>query len=181
MTPRKLVPMRLAGAASGGVNCISLMARPYRRSDFDVTDTVQVSSPPAVRKAVLQLYSDTWPGAPLETLSTALTDFERLFTGQTPGYLGVDTVYHDLQHSQDVVLAMTRLMAGYEKSHADGPRIGAAIEVEIEDAADALDVHGEAFKPIGDFARNRIAIKAADLLEVGELRHFHAVAPDFPA
>ena len=101
------------------------MARPYRRSDFDVTDTVQVSSPPAVREAVLELYADTWPGAPLATLETALADFERLFTGQTPGYLGVDTVYHDLQHSQDVVLAMTRLMAGYERSHPDGPRIGA--------------------------------------------------------
>ncbi len=101
------------------------MARPYRRSDFDVTDTVQVSSPPAVREAVLQLYADAWPGAPLATLETALADFERLFTGKTPGYLGVDTVYHDLQHSQDVVLAMTRLMAGYERSHADGPRIGA--------------------------------------------------------
>ncbi len=101
------------------------MARPYRRSDFDVTDTVQVSSPPAVRAAVLQLYSETWPGAPLTTLQTALTDFERLFTGQTPGYLGVDTVYHDLQHSQDMVLTMARLMAGYERSHPDGPRISA--------------------------------------------------------
>ena len=125
MTSRKLAPTRLAGAVGGGVNSISLMARPYRRSDFDVTDTVQVSSPPAVRAAVLQLYADTWPGASLTTLETALADFERLFTGQTPGYLGVDTVYHDLQHSQDVVLAMTRLMAGYEKSHPDGPRIGA--------------------------------------------------------
>ncbi|MDH4259303.1 MAG: hypothetical protein OEW16_03265 [Gammaproteobacteria bacterium] len=101
------------------------MARPYRRSDFDVTDTVQVSSPPAVRAAVLQLYADTWPGAPLATLKSALADFERLFTGQMPGYLGVDTVYHDLQHSQDVVLAMARLMAGYEKGHPDGPHIGA--------------------------------------------------------
>ncbi|HLG52718.1 MAG TPA: hypothetical protein VI339_02265 [Steroidobacteraceae bacterium] len=100
------------------------MARPYRRSDFDVTDTVQVSSPAAVREAVLELYSGTWPGAPLDTLRTALADFERLFTGQMPGYLGVDTVYHDLQHSQDMLLATARLMAGYEKTHADRPRIG---------------------------------------------------------
>jgi hypothetical protein len=97
----------------------------YRRSDFDVTDTVQVSSPPAVREAVLALYADTWPGTPLDRLESALHDFERLFTGQTPGYLGVDTVYHDLQHSQDVVLAMARLMAGYERGQPDGPRIGA--------------------------------------------------------
>jgi hypothetical protein len=99
--------------------------RPCRRSDFDVTDTVQVSSPAAVREAVLELYADTWPGAPREALETALGDFESLFTGQTPGYFGVDTVYHDLQHSQDVVLAMARLLAGYERSHADGPRLGA--------------------------------------------------------
>lgn len=99
--------------------------RPCRRSDFDVTDTVQVSSPAAVREAVLELYSDTWPGAPRDTLEAALRDFERLFTGQAPGYLGVDTVYHDLQHSQDVVLAMARLLAGYERSHPDGPKLGA--------------------------------------------------------
>ena len=99
--------------------------RPCRRSDFDVTDTIQVSSPAAVREAVLELYADTWPGAPRETLEAALRDFESLFSGRTPGYLGVDTVYHDLQHSQDVVLAMTRLLAGYEKSHPDGPRLGA--------------------------------------------------------
>jgi hypothetical protein len=99
--------------------------RPCRRSDFDVTDTVQVSSPAAVREAVLELYADTWPGAPREILEVALRDFERLFTGQMPGYLGVDTVYHDLQHSQDVVLATARLLAGYERGHANGPRIGA--------------------------------------------------------
>jgi hypothetical protein len=98
--------------------------RPCRRSDFDVTDTVQVSSPAAVREAVLELYSDTWPGAPRGALETALHDFESLFTGQMPGFLGVDTVYHDLQHSQDVVLAMARLLAGYERV-PDGPRLGA--------------------------------------------------------
>jgi hypothetical protein len=83
-----------------------------------------VSSPPAVREAVLELYADTWPGAPRDTLEAALGDFESLFTGQTPGYLGVDTVYHDLQHSQDVVLTMARLLAGYERS-GEGPRLGA--------------------------------------------------------
>ncbi len=133
MTARKFAAFASAGAGGQPVDSPAAppiqeargrVPRPYRRSDYDVTDTVQVSSPPAVREAVLELYARTWPGAPLAGLTRALADFERLFTGQEPGYLGVDTVYHDLQHSQDVVLAMARLMAGYELD-PDGPRIGA--------------------------------------------------------
>jgi hypothetical protein len=64
---------------------------PHRRSNYDVTDTVQVSSPAAVREAVLELYATTWPGAELDTLGRAVDDFGRLFTGKMPGYVGVDT------------------------------------------------------------------------------------------
>src|SRR5690606_3404309 len=39
---------------------------------------------------------------------------------------------------------------------------------------------GKSFKAIGNFARDRRAFKAGDLLEVSELAHFHAVAPAFP-
>src|SRR3546814_2714920 len=44
-----------------------------------------------------------------------------------------------------------------------------------------LDVHREPFEPVGQFARDGQAIEPAHLLEIGELRHLHAVAPDFPA
>ncbi len=91
------------------------MINAHRRSNFDVTDTVQVSSPAAVRAAVLELYAGTWPGAGLGVLEKALYDFEKLFGGNMPGYLGVDTVYHDLQHSLDMVLATARLLAGHER------------------------------------------------------------------
>ena len=47
--------------------------------------------------------------------------------------------------------------------------------------SDALHVHRQAFDAVGDFARNRLAFEAADLLEVGELGDLHAVQPDFPA
>jgi len=97
----------------------------YRRSDYDVTNTVQVSSVAAVRRAVEDLYSQTWPGGPLERLGAAFADFERLFNGQFPGYLGCDTVYHDVQHTLDDTLAMARLLAGYERSHALEQRLGA--------------------------------------------------------
>ena len=97
----------------------------YRRSDYDVTNTVQVSSVAAVKRAVEDLFAQTWPSGPLERLSTAFVDFERLFNGQFPGYLGCDTVYHDVQHSLDDTLAMARLLAGYDRTHAPDLRLGA--------------------------------------------------------
>jgi len=64
-------------------------------------------------------------GGSVERIAAAFGDFERLFNGQFPGYLGCDTVYHDLQHSLDDTLAMARLLAGYDKSHAPDQRLGA--------------------------------------------------------
>ncbi len=37
------------------------------------------------------------------------------FPDARPGYAGVDTVYHDRQHTLDVTLTMARLCAGYER------------------------------------------------------------------
>ena len=99
------------------------MIRAHRRSDYDVTDTVQVSSPAAVSKAVLELFAGTWPGSDLRLPGRAIEDFERLFKGSMPGYIGVDTVYHDLQHSLDVVLATARLLAGYERTASSPDRL----------------------------------------------------------
>ena len=97
----------------------------YRRSDYDVTNTVQVSSVAAVRRAVEEIFRQTWPGGQVDRIQAAFADFERLFNGQFPGYLGCDTVYHDVQHSLDDTLAMARLLAGYERSHATDQRLGA--------------------------------------------------------
>lgn len=97
----------------------------YRRSDYDVTNTVQVSSVAAVRRAVEEIFTQTWPAGQLDRIQAAFADFERLFNGQFPGYLGCDTVYHDVQHSLDDTLAMARLLAGYEKSHVPEQRLGA--------------------------------------------------------
>jgi hypothetical protein len=90
-----------------------------RRSDFDVTNTVRVSSMPDVRDAVQSLFELTWPQASFEPVARAFYDFAELSAGRMPGYFGVDTVYHDQQHTLDVTLAMARLMAGYESMHRD--------------------------------------------------------------
>jgi hypothetical protein len=98
--------------------------RSVRRSDFDVTNTVQVSSPDAVLGAIKTLFQPTWPTISLKPLETAFQHFERLFAGKVPGYCGVDTVYHDRQHTLDITLALARLLVGRERQHAESDRLG---------------------------------------------------------
>ncbi len=95
-----------------------------RRSDFDVTNTVQVSSAKAVFGAVEALFRPTWPGMSLDPLSRSFTHFDRLFAGEVSGWHGVDTVYHDRQHTLDITLALARLMVGYERQAAEADRLG---------------------------------------------------------
>ena len=96
-----------------------------RRNDFDVTNTVQVSSPAAVRNAVNEIFAETYPGTAFDKLWLAFYDFERLFTARYPGYRGCDTTYHDMQHSLDMTLALARLVAGHDNSVAAHERLGA--------------------------------------------------------
>ena len=97
-----------------------------RRNDYDVTNTVQVSSPASVRNAVHELFSETFPGMSSDKLWLAFYDFERLFTGRYPGYTGCDTTYHDMQHTLDMTLAVARLIVGYERSVEPPDRLGAS-------------------------------------------------------
>ena len=83
-----------------------------RRNDYDVTNTVQVSNPAAVRNAVQDLFAQTFPSMPFDKLWLAFYDFDRLFTGRYPGYYGCDTTYHDMQHTLDMTLALERLVDG---------------------------------------------------------------------
>jgi hypothetical protein len=86
-----------------------------RRSDYDITNTVRVSSAPDVARAVARLVQTTWPDADVAPLARAFHDFDDMFAGRKKGFAGVDTVYHDTQHSLDVTLAMARLLAGHEQ------------------------------------------------------------------
>ena len=95
-----------------------------RRSDYDITNTVRVSSPQDVLRAVEQLLVSSWPRLVLRPVERAFGDFDELFAGRIPGYAGVDTVYHDRQHTLDVTLAMARLLAGYERQAEPASQLG---------------------------------------------------------
>jgi len=95
-----------------------------RRSNYDVTNRVRVSSTSAVRDAVHGLFDEAFPRAAFDALWMAFHDFDMLFSGRRPGYAGCDTVYHDRQHTLDMTLAMARLLSGYELSAAPADRLG---------------------------------------------------------
>ena len=95
-----------------------------RRSDYDVTNTVHVSSPPDVRSAVQDLFEATYARASFDPVWLAFHDFELFFRGLHPDYHGVDTAYHDIQHTLDVTLAVARLVVGYESSVEKSDRLG---------------------------------------------------------
>ena len=96
-----------------------------RRSEYDVTNTVDVSSPMAVRDAVTKLLGDVYPRDSFDPIWLAFHDFERMFSGQDANYYGVDTTYHDIQHSLDMTLAMARLIVGHDRSVEPSDRLGA--------------------------------------------------------
>jgi hypothetical protein len=116
--------MRTTHVAPGCLNAYTSSMYDLRRNDYDVTNTVQVSSTAAVSQAVRELFTARWPGEPFDRVSVAFEEFERLFSGRMPGYHGVDTVYHDRQHSLDMTLAMARLLVGHDGSVEPERRVG---------------------------------------------------------
>lgn len=137
-----------------------------RRSDFDVTNTVRVSSAADVRDAVQALFAQHWPATPFAPLARAFHDFELAFTGRMPGYFGVDTVYHDQQHTLDVTLAMARLMAGYESVHAGsehalgGERATVGVCLALFHDIGYLREQGETARNGAEFTRNHVSRSA---------------------
>ncbi|MEY4762813.1 MAG: hypothetical protein RLZZ200_2669 [Pseudomonadota bacterium] len=135
-------------------------------SDLDVTDTVRVSSPSEVRAAVRSLYAETWPGEPFTPIARAFHDLERAFSGRLPGYRGLDTVYHDQQHTLDVTLAMARLLVGYERQHRGTPfamgaeRAGVGILLALFHDIGYLREIGEEAVNGAEFTRNHVSRSA---------------------
>lgn len=141
----------------------------YRRSDFDVTNTVQVSSADAVRRSVTELFRQTWPHYAFDRIDVAFRDFERLFNGQFPGYYGCDTVYHDLQHSLDGTLAVARLVASYERTHPAEERLGperavvAVVTALFHDAGYIRQTDDQTHRNGAEFTLNHVS-RSADFI-----------------
>lgn len=96
----------------------------FRRSEFDVTNRVNITDPDSVKKEVCAIYQDLYPDASTLVLERSFRDVASLYRGTYPGFLHCDTWYHDIQHILDVTLAMARLMDGYERSRRSTDPLG---------------------------------------------------------
>jgi len=96
----------------------------FRRNDFDVSNTVNVTDPASVYAAVERIFLGLYPNARVDTLSNAMRHIAQLYRGEHPDYAACDTGYHDLQHIMDVTLASARLMDGYERTQKDAHALG---------------------------------------------------------
>ncbi|MGB5396771.1 MAG: hypothetical protein WBN96_06445 [Gammaproteobacteria bacterium] len=95
-----------------------------RRSNFDVTNQVDLSGAAPVCDAVVDIIRSMYPKADLGSLKQAFEDVHRLFNGEYPTYLPCDTLYHDQQHTLDMTLAICRLINGHDRTVAEEDRIG---------------------------------------------------------
>lgn len=95
-----------------------------RLAQNDVSNRVNVEDSDQVGASVMRLFAARYPGADLAAVARGFADAKRLFTGAYPGYLACDTLYHDLRHTLDVTLAMTRLVDGHDRTQPEADRLG---------------------------------------------------------
>lgn len=83
---------------------------PYR--DFQLTDLVDMDDHEEILKEVKVILQMINPQFDFSHLDWAYSLVHRLFNGKYPGYRECNTAYHDLFHTSEIMIAMTRLIHG---------------------------------------------------------------------
>jgi len=91
---------------------------------FDISGTVRLDSATAVSNAVTRLLAERFPASELYPafIRRSFEDIEAIFWGEYPCYLRCDTPYHDLRHSLDTALLVSRMIDGYQIEYRDTPQ-----------------------------------------------------------
>jgi hypothetical protein len=88
---------------------------PFRRNilkDIKLHDLVEIEVPRAVFDEVCIILIQNSPGFDIQPIRSAFRMVLRVFNGNHPLYRSCTTYYHDLRHTTDAFLAMTRLAHG---------------------------------------------------------------------
>ena len=89
--------------------------------DYDISFKVRIGDPVDVCNAVKDIFLSVYPEGDFSPIQQSFDHAARMYRGENPGYHPCDTDYHDLRHVLDVTLAVSRLLAGYERVHAGMP------------------------------------------------------------
>ena len=77
-----------------------------------LSDLVDIHSPEAVLTEVQEILHLISPELDKEPVNSAFNTVVSIFRGEYPGYQACNTLYHDLRHTTDAFLAMSRLIHG---------------------------------------------------------------------
>lgn len=96
-----------------------------RHSEFDVTNTINVTDTQAVKNAVCDIFRSCYINGNTSYIERAFDDFDNLFEGHFKNYSACDTFYHDKQHTLDMTLALARIIDGHERQTDSHQTFGA--------------------------------------------------------
>ncbi|MHB9154464.1 MAG: hypothetical protein ACYC5N_02080 [Endomicrobiales bacterium] len=82
---------------------------------------VDMTSPAAVFEEVKYNFIQQYFIEDFEDVRTTFNDFNALYEGKYPGYRACNTKFHDKIHTTDALLAVSRLIDGYNLSHRPLP------------------------------------------------------------
>lgn len=97
-----------AGSQYGGIMAVSL--------DVQLSQLVDMKTPAAVFEEVKNIFIHHYPITAFGEVRIAFGDFNELFEGSYPGYRACNTKFHDKIHTMDALLAIARLIDGYNIS-----------------------------------------------------------------
>ncbi|NVM21074.1 MAG: hypothetical protein HWN68_04780 [Desulfobacterales bacterium] len=83
-----------------------------KTDNIQLARLVNMEDPQSVLDEVKIIAFMIFPKLDFEPVNRVFADVVRLFQGKYPGYRQCNTEYHDLQHTTDAMLALTRLIHG---------------------------------------------------------------------
>jgi len=98
---------------NGGGYPVKIINKQAKKPSIQLSILVNNHSPEAVLEEVKYNFIQFYPVTNFISVRNVFRDFNDLFDGRYPGYRACNTLYHDKLHSTDTLLAMSRLIDGY--------------------------------------------------------------------
>ena len=91
----------------------------YISHNIQLSQLLDMNNPFAVLEEVKCNFIHSYPIYEFAEVRLAFSDFMDLMDGNYPGYRRANTKFHDKKHTTDALLAISRLIDGYNINHAD--------------------------------------------------------------